>query len=440
MKFILVFILCICCGLISAQNSNNTLTQSLSSISKSNANNFGAFMSFSNPKNNIEGSVHLFNSWNNKVVIHTMDNNKFTISNINLNIQLNTFESKIAKDSLFSFNFNGIEKFVINNKVFKNFYYDDDNRVYELIYESDELAILKGFSIQIIAGSPNPMLNRSKDKYIQKQSYFIKKNDEINPFRLNRKALMKLFNNDEVKVTKVENYIKTDQLANKGENIDLGSSLNQNYTEDSKTGSATVEVGLSNLSSHGASFYFRNPKRIVDGTFYLFEDWKNHAVIYVTGNQSFVLKNINLNLKRNVFETRVAMDSIFTFNFNNIDKFIVNNKVYKNFYYNEDNRVYEMIFESDKLSLLKGFKVELIEGSANPMLNRSRDKYVRRHDYFIKSDNTIKPFKLKRSKIKKLMGDDTEKLKKIETYIKNNKLSYKKEDDVRKILEYIYKE
>ena len=94
----------------------------------------------------------------------------------------------------------------------------------------------------------------------------------------------------------------------------------------------------------------------------------------------------------------------------------------------------EVIFESDDFSVLKGFKVELIEGSANPMVNRLRDKYVRKHDYFLKSENTIKPFKLKKSRIMKLV--DASKTDQILEYVRQNKLSFKNEADVRTILEF----
>ncbi len=434
MRSILLFVVSILCTVVSAQNSTNNFASALNSISTINANNFGAFTFGSKKAKVIEGSVHKFQTWDNTTVIHTVDGKKFTIENINLNLLRNTFESKISEDSLFTFNFNGIDKFVVNDKVFKNFYYNDDNRVYEMVYESEEMTIMKGYDIQILAGSPNPMLNRKNDKYIRRQSYFIKEDDNIRPFKLNNRALMKLFNDDVEKVTEIENYIETDRLASKQEAINLGSTINQEFDTGNKTSAQAVSTGLSNMSSHGASFYFRNPKRIVDGSFYLYENWKNSATIFISDNQNFTLTNINLNLKRNTFETKVASDSLFTFSFNNIDRFVVNNKIYKNYYFNDDNRVCEVIFESDDFSVLKGFKVELIEGSANPMVNRLRDKYVRKHDYFLKSENTIKPFKLKKSRIMKLV--DASKTDQILEYVRQNKLSFKNEADVRTILEF----
>ena len=434
MKSFLVLLISLCCSVAYTQNSNYNSPQSLSAISNNNATNFGAYTFFSNSSKIIERSLHLFTGWNNNAVIQTLDGKKFTITNINLNLQRNTFESKISKDSLFTFNFNRIDKFIVNNKIFKNFYYNDDNRVYEIIYESESLMLIQGFEIQLLEGSANPMLNRKNDKYVKKQSYYTREGEVIKSFKLNRKTLIRLFKDDMVKVAKIENYIKTNKLSSNQEAIDLGSNLNQEFDVNVNNSTQTVSNGLSGISSHGASFYFTNPKRRVDGTFYLFENWRNNATIYINNAQNFTLKNINLNLKRNTFETKVAADSLFTFNFNNIEKFVINNKVYKNYYYDEDNRVCEVIFEAENFSILKGFKVELIEGSANPMVNRTADKYVRKHYYFLKSENTVKPFKLRKSRILKLI--DANNTSQVLEYIDRNNLSFKKEIDVRKILEF----
>lgn len=186
----------------------------------------------------------------------------------------------------------------------------------------------------------------------------------------------------------------------------------------------------------GASAMFINPVRNASGSVHLFEDWNNYAVIFTSDGDKFSLKNINLNVERNAFESRTSGDSIFSFNFNNIEKFVVNNREFKNYYYNDDNRVYEIIYESDEFSLMKGFKVSVVEGSANPMLNRSSDRYIKKESYFVKEGDKIKPFKLKKSKILKLVDGDEEKAASLEAYVKANNLSFTREYDVQRILEY----
>jgi hypothetical protein len=189
-------------------------------------------------------------------------------------------------------------------------------------------------------------------------------------------------------------------------------------------------------SSYGASAYFVNPARAVDGTVYLFDNWKNAGVIYATTNQRFALNNINLNIERNSFESKVGKDSLFSFNFNNIEKFVINGRTFKNYYWNDDNRVYEIIYEGQQWSIIKGFKIVEVTGSANPMLNRTRDRIVRKMFYYIKDDKGIHPFRLKKNKILKLLNADDAKAEKIKNFAKMNDLSFKKENDVRKIIEY----
>lgn len=190
-------------------------------------------------------------------------------------------------------------------------------------------------------------------------------------------------------------------------------------------------------SSYGASAYFVNPARAVDGTVYLFEDWDNLGVIHATTDQKFALKNINLNIERNSFESKVGKDSLFSFNFNNIEKFVVNGRTFKNYYWNDDNRVYEIIYETKDWSIIKGFKIVEVTGSANPMLNRTRDRMVRKMFYYVKDQNGIRPFILKKRKVLKLAsGGDAAKSNRIADYAKNKKLSYKRENDLKEILDF----
>ena len=200
-------------------------------------------------------------------------------------------------------------------------------------------------------------------------------------------------------------------------------------------------AGLSmggNDTNFGSSFFY-NTRNIVLGSVYLFDEWNNSAEIHTLSNEKFLVRNINLNINRNAFEAKLTdSDSIFSFNFNNIRHIVINDKIYKNYYYNDDNRVYEIIYQSNKFSIMKGFSIKVVSSSGNPMVNRSNDKYARFSSYFIKRNNSIKPFKLRKRSIYNLLDNDKNVISRLESYMSNKTLSYKREKDVVQILDYVF--
>lgn len=200
-------------------------------------------------------------------------------------------------------------------------------------------------------------------------------------------------------------------------------------------------AGLSmggNDTNFGSSFFY-NTRNIVLGSVYLFDEWNNSAEIHTLSNEKFLVRNINLNINRNAFEAKLTdSDSIFSFNFNNIRHIVINDKIYKNYYYNDDNRVYEIIYQSNKFSIMKGFSIKVVSSSGNPMVNRSNDKYARFSSYFIKRNNSIKPFKLRKRSIYNLLDNDKNVISRLESYMSNKNLSYKREKDVVQILDYVF--
>ena len=198
-----------------------------------------------------------------------------------------------------------------------------------------------------------------------------------------------------------------------------------------------AQLASGNGASYGNSMMFYNPKRYIDGTVHLFESWNNTAVIHTISDDKFLVKRVNLNLKRNSFEAKMnESDSIFSFTFNNIKKIVINNKIYKNFYYDDDNRVYEMLYDTDQYKFMKGFNVKLISGSANPMVNRPNDRYVRGEEFFIMINGSISDVKLKKKSIYRLLNIDKLSTSKLDMFIESNNLSLKKVDDIIKLLEY----
>ena len=201
--------------------------------------------------------------------------------------------------------------------------------------------------------------------------------------------------------------------------------------------SAGFSMGGNDLN-YGSSFFY-NTRNVILGSVYLFDEWNNSAEIHTLADERFLVRNINLNINRNAFEAKLTgSDSLFSFNFNNIKHIVINDKIYKNYYYNDDNRVYEIIYETEKFSIMKGFSVKLVKGHYNPMVRMSNDKYAKFSSYFIKLNNSIKPFKLRKKSVINLLSVDKNNISRLETYVNAKKLSYKKEKDVIQILDYAF--
>ena len=200
---------------------------------------------------------------------------------------------------------------------------------------------------------------------------------------------------------------------------------------------AGISIG-GNDTNLGSSFFY-NTRNVILGSVYLFDEWDNSAEIHTLSSEKFLVRNINLNINRNAFEAKLTdSDSIFSFNFNNIKQVVISDKIYKNYFYNDDNRVYEIIYETEKFSIMKGFSVKLVKGHYNPMVRISNDKYSKFSSYFIKLNNSIKPFKLRKKSVINLLSADKNSISRLEIYVNTKRLSYKKEKDVIQILDYAF--
>ena len=191
------------------------------------------------------------------------------------------------------------------------------------------------------------------------------------------------------------------------------------------------------MSSFGEFDDIEFNKRGLDGTVYLFDKWENNGVIEVE-NKRYEFSNINFNINKDLFMTKIEGDSTFIFDMLSIDKLSVNGRQFTSVYSpGENNRVYEVLYQDQKRSLLKGYFVNYIEASPNPMVNRSRNKIKQGHSYFIYENGKLLPFRLKKSTTLDLVSVDQS--KELEKYIKSKNLSYRKENDMTKIFEYISK-
>ncbi len=178
-------------------------------------------------------------------------------------------------------------------------------------------------------------------------------------------------------------------------------------------------------------------ENIVKGSIYLFEDWDTSSVIEVDSRKS-LLKSVNYNILADQFQFKVSEDSIFVFDNTIIGQIKLNNRKFKQFYFglDEGDKFCEVLFEGKNSSLIKRHGVKFDQAQPNPlMLKDITDKYVKTAKYYL-IDNDSKTITSVKLKKKSLAAIFKGKSSDIELYVKNNKLSFKKENDLKKIFKY----
>ena len=213
-------------------------------------------------------------------------------------------------------------------------------------------------------------------------------------------------------------------------NVDANSSANTNNIQNI--------AGSDNAGQQftGAATYF-NPKFDRIGTIYLFDDWNNYARIFPkSGSGSFTADNINFNVQRSMFETKTR-DSIRSYNFASIDRIVVGVRTFKSFYFEplKRNKVFEVVYQGDNFSILKDYRIDVQEANPNPMIARNRDKLIRRTTYYLETPESLKEFKFNKKNILRALGE--EKAAYALDYAKKYQMSFRKEDELRKILNYV---
>lgn len=183
----------------------------------------------------------------------------------------------------------------------------------------------------------------------------------------------------------------------------------------------------------GSTSVVLNPPTKVQGAVHLFPSWRNTGVFTVTGlDKKLLIRNINYNLRRQVFESKMGRDSIFTFNLDNVEELLINQREFRNMFVPGERgyRLFEIIFESEEFAILKSHYLTINEGSDNPMVNRP-SRYVQNEDYYIKRGNSYKPFRMRKKDVLRAAGNQADA---VEEFADEQDLSFKEDQDVKRML------
>ncbi len=173
-----------------------------------------------------------------------------------------------------------------------------------------------------------------------------------------------------------------------------------------------------------------------NGTPFLFDNWNKKATVYIKG-KSYAVNNVNYNIQEDRFFTKIDTDSLLVFDFRHIDKIVVDNREFVDLYNNDkrENNIYEVIFRNKEFNILKAFSISLTEPKQAPGAGIAKPNIAKTIKYFYYSNKKMKPLRINKKSVLKLVGANNE--AKLLRYIKANKLSYRKERDLKKMLAFI---
>jgi len=200
--------------------------------------------------------------------------------------------------------------------------------------------------------------------------------------------------------------------------------------------SCSMSAQLNKLISSQGDMNSKNISPLKDnftGGVYLYNNW-NKTAVFKSITDSFIVKGVNFNIKSGNFEIKISSDSIFIVNPVSFKSISVGNELFK--YDVLNNRKFlQVIYESKNLSLYKHYVLVIKKGNYNPLNGKftpneltPKSKYLLlqngsiNNNFILNKKNTLKLFFNFKTKVDK--------------YAKANKLKYKKEKDIIKILTF----
>lgn len=214
MKTLLFFVCLLFVCVVFAQRDESTrITNDYSGFSNSAS---GSWLR--NPINDgVEGTVYLHDNWKSNAIITTFDGKRLIIKDLNLDTKNNNFVVKVSNDSVYVFNNSFIKEVMLNNKKFKEYQIKGEKRFLEVIAFNKNYEILKNYKKIIRKGKLNPLTQvKELDKYIIKETFYSKKGNSIEDFKLNKKTFSNLFGKD---AKKVRDFINNNNIDVKNEKI-----------------------------------------------------------------------------------------------------------------------------------------------------------------------------------------------------------------------------
>ncbi|MFZ2431985.1 MAG: hypothetical protein WAW57_12630 [Lutibacter sp.] len=172
--------------------------------------------------------------------------------------------------------------------------------------------------------------------------------------------------------------------------------------------------------------------RNVSNDKYSYSNWSNQGVLFLNSN-AYYLSNINYNITTNAFESRVSKNQLFSFKSSMLDSVSVNNHLYKKI----SDSFYEVLLENGNNLFLKKWDIAYQPGVENRLdgtVGKSNALVI--FKYLVKFEDEVTQIEFNKNSILSLVENDFQKV--LEEFIDKEKLSYKRESDIVKILIFMF--
>jgi len=177
----------------------------------------------------------------------------------------------------------------------------------------------------------------------------------------------------------------------------------------------------------------------IDGTPYYSDNWTIGEVIIIKDKrvQSFKEKNLKYNICSETVTFLRNNKEYYVPNYNNVQSFTLADKKFVTLYNpsTKNTAFFELLFDNDEIQLLKKHECSIVVGKmSNGILPETNDKYRISTSHYIKKVNEhVKKVKLNKDLIANLFSN---KIIEVNTFLKENKLNIRKENDVILIFKF----
>ncbi len=180
------------------------------------------------------------------------------------------------------------------------------------------------------------------------------------------------------------------------------------------------------------------------GSIYLEKDWY-YGNLELEGDKVILDYPLKYNLKSGELEIKVTWDSIRVVNFSKIERFtwegargseyFVNAKKYTGDSYEVNVNGFFKVLEDGETKLFENSYLELLPSSYNTAMDAGRnyDEYTKKNKLYIYKDGKLSQVKKNKKSVLSAMNDkETE----VKLYAKENKLKYRKAEDITSMVKY----